>query len=158
MRTLALRLAIATLALSSTACAGRYVRVPIYEDPAISVTLRSEKLAGTRRARVQPSATVSGLRVAHVLARIDVRKGSEEGGERMPAFETASLYKVGEEIARALAKATPDQEVIVKSVREEKRFAIFHATYLTSFVAWIRDDDLVIHFSRVQWEIPKEDE
>ena len=135
------------------------MREPVYQDPEISVVLRSEKRGRTRGgARVRPSATVSALRVAHVLARIDVRMGSEEGGERTPAFATAALYKVGEEVARAFSKATPDQMVIVKAIRQEKRFGIFHARYLTSFAAWMRGDDLVIHLSRVEWQIPKEDE
>ena len=158
MRIAALAL-LAALALSATACAGRYVREPVYQDPEISVVLRSEKnwQKTVSRGFSHPS-TVSALRVAHVLARIDVRMGSEEGNERTPAFATAALYKVGEEIARAFAKATPDQMVIVKAARREKRFGIFHAKYLTSFATWMRGDDLVIHFSRVEWQIPKEDE
>jgi hypothetical protein len=158
MRIAALAL-LAALAFSATACAGRYVREPVYQDPEISVVLRSEKnwQKTVSRGFSHPS-TVSALRVAHVLARIDVRMGSEEGNERTPAFATAALYKVGEEIARAFAKATPDQMVIVKAARREKRFGIFHAKYLTSFATWMRGDDLVIHFSRVEWQIPKEDE
>ncbi|HVH06929.1 MAG TPA: hypothetical protein VNE71_13110 [Myxococcota bacterium] len=151
--------AFAALALAASACGARYVRESVYEEPDISVVLRSEKRGGTVVARgYSHPATVSGLRVAHVLARIDVRLGSEEGGERTPAFATAALYKVGEEVSRAFAKATPDQVVVVKAVREEKRLGIFHARFLTSFVAWIKDDDLVIHLSRVEWEIPKDDE
>jgi hypothetical protein len=158
MRISALAL-LAALALSATACAGRYVREPVYQDPEISVVLRSEKKWQTVKAQgFSHPATVSALRVAHVLARVDVRMGSEEGNERTPAFATAALYKVGEEIARAFSKATPDQMVIVKAVRREKRFGIFHAKYLTSFATWMRGDDLVIHFSRVEWQMPKEDE
>jgi hypothetical protein len=159
MRKTVLGLAIAALALSATACAGRYVRVPVYEDPEISVTLRSEKRAGRIVARdFSHPATISGLRVAHVLARVDVRMTSDEGGDRVPAFATAALYKVGEEVGRALAKATPDQEVVVKALRQEKRFGLFHTKYLTTFVAWMRGDDLVIHLSRVEWQMPKEEE
>jgi hypothetical protein len=158
MRTLALGL-LAALALSATACAGRYVREPVYQDPEISVVLRSEKNWQTTVVRgFSHPTTVSALRIAHVLARIDVRTGAEEGNDRTPAFATAALYKVGEEIARAFSKATPDQMVIVKAVRREKRFGIFHEKYLTSFAAWMRGDDLVIHFSRVEWPMPKEDE
>jgi hypothetical protein len=158
MRISALAL-LAALALSATACAGRYVREPVYQDPEISVVLRSEKKWQTVKAQgFSHPATVSALRIAHVLARVDVRMGSEEGMERTPAFATAALYKVGEEIARAFSKATPDQMVIVKSTRREKRYGIFHEKYLTSFAAWMKGDDLVIHFSRVEWPMPKEDE
>lgn len=147
------------LALASTACGGRYVRVPVYEERDLSVVLRAEKRGGKIVPRgFSHPATVSAIRVAHVLARIDVRTTSEEGGDRVPAFPTVSLYQVGDEVARAFAKATPEQEVVVKALREERRFGLFHAKYLTSFVAWMRGEDLVIHLSRVEWQVPKEDE
>ena len=131
----------------------------VYEDPATSVTLRpQEKLRQEGRgARSSHPATVVGAPRRARARAVDVRVGWRRAASA-PAFETAALYKVGEEVARALAKATPDQEVVVKSIHEEKRFAIFHARYLTSFVAWMRGGDLVLHFSRVQWQIPKEDE
>jgi hypothetical protein len=43
-------------------------------------------------------------------------------------------------------------------VRSEKRFGIFTSSYLTSFVAWMDGDDLVIHLSRVEWLVPKDQE
>ncbi len=148
---------LALLALS--ACGPRYVRVPIYDREGIQVELRSE----TRERKTVPRgfdhpATISAIRVAHVLARIDVRMGADEGGDRVPAFPTVMLYKVGEEVARAFAKATPEQEVVVRAVRVEKRFGLFSSKYLTSFVAWMKGPDLVIHLSRVEWLVPKDEE
>jgi hypothetical protein len=147
---------LAALALAASACGPRYVRVPIHEKDGIEVELRSE----LRERKTVPRgfdhpATVSAIRVAHVLARIDVRMGSEEGGERVPAFPTVTLYRVGEEVARAFAKASPDQEVVVKAVRSEKRLGLFTTEYMTSFVAWMKGQDLVIHLSRVEWQVPK---
>jgi hypothetical protein len=147
---------LAAVALLLAACGPRYVRVPIHDEDGIEVELRSE----TRERRTVPRgfdhpATISAIRVAHVLARIDVRMGSDEGGERVPAFPTVTLYQVGEQVARAFAKASPDQEVVVKAVRKEKRLGLFSTEYMTSFVAWMKGDDLVIHLSRVEWEVPK---
>lgn len=154
------RLAALSLALASglllSACGARYVRVPISDAEGIEVLLRAEKRDGQLVPRdFNHPATISPIRVAHVLARLDVRMGSEEGGERVAAFPTVSLYQVGEQVSRALAKATPEQEVVVKAVRTEKRFGLFHSKYLTSFVAWMKGDDLVIHLSRVEWLVPK---
>jgi hypothetical protein len=147
------------LAALGTACGPRYARVPIFDQDGTTVTLRSEVRGGKTAPRgFAHPATISAVRVAHVLARIDVRMGSEEGGERVPAFPTVSLFLVGEQVARAFAKATPEQEVVVKAARMEKRLGLFHTKYLTSFVAWMRDDDLVIHLSRAEWQIPKDDE
>jgi hypothetical protein len=148
---------LALLALAG--CAPRYARVPIYDQEGIQVELRSETRPreGMPRRHDHP-ATISAIRVAHVLARIDVRMGADEGGDRVPAFPTVSLYKVGEEVARAFVKAAPEQEVVVRAVRQEKRFGLFTSSYLTSFVAWMDGDDLVIHLSRVEWLVPKDQE
>jgi hypothetical protein len=47
---------------------------------------------------------------------------------------------------------------VVQAVRVEKNLGIFHRKYLTSFVAWMQGDDLVIHLSRVEWDVPKDKE
>jgi hypothetical protein len=159
MRHAALAAALAALALLATACGPRYARIPVYDQDGITVTLRSVIRKGEPVPRgFDHPAVISSIRMAHVLARIDVRIGSKDGGERVPAFPTVSLYKVGEEVSRAFAKATPDQEVVVQAVRVEKNLGIFHRKYLTSFVAWMQGDDLVIHLSRVEWDVPKDKE
>ena len=155
----ALACALAAVALLSSACGARYVRTPIFDDDGITVQLRAEKRGGSPVPRsFSHPATISAVRVAHVLARLDVRMGSAEGGDRVPAFATAALYQVGEEVARAFAKADSTQEVVVQATREEKRLGLFHVRYLTSFVAWMKDDQLVIHLSRVEWVVPKDSE
>jgi len=151
--------ALVASSLLLSACGARYVRVPISDADGITVQLRAEKRGGQLVPRsFSHPATVSAIRVAHVLARLDVRMGSEEGGERVPAFPTVTLYQVGEHVSRAFAKASPEQEVVVKAVRVEKRLGLFHSKYLTSFVAWMKGDDLVIHLSRVEWLVPKDSE
>lgn len=150
---------LAAAALVFPACGARYVRVPVSDAEGITVQLRAEKRGGQLVPRgFDHPATISAIRVAHVLARLDVRMGSEDGGERIPAFPTVTLYQVGEQVSRAFAKATPEQEVVVKAVRVEKRLGLFHSKYLTSFVAWMKGDDLVIHLSRVEWLVPKDAE
>jgi hypothetical protein len=152
-------LLLAAACVSLSACGARYVRLPVYDEEGIRVELRSEKRDGKLVPRgFSHPVTISSIRVAHVLARLDVRMGSEEGGDRVPAFPTVSLYKVGEEVSRALAKATPEQEVVVRALRVEKRMGLFTSKYLTSFVAWMKDDDLVIHLSRAEWLVPKDQE
>ena len=154
---LAWLLAAACLALS--ACGPRYVRVPVFDEEGISVDLRSVKRDGKLVPRsFDHPVTISSIRVAHVLACLDVRMGAEEGGDRVAAFPTVSLYKVGEEVSRAFAKATPDQEVVVRALRSEKRLGVFTTKYLTSFVAWMKGDDLMIHLSRAEWVVPKDQE
>jgi hypothetical protein len=147
----------AALALLAAACGPRYERLETFDEPGLRVVLRSETRDGkpVPRGFAHP-ATIASVRAAHILARLDVRVGAEEGGERVPAFPTTTLYAVGEQLSKALAKATPDQEVVVQAVRREKQLAIFEKRLLTSFVAYVKGDDLVIHLSRVEWEVPKE--
>jgi len=84
--------------------------------------------------------------------------GEENAEKRQAAFPTALLYEVGEKVALAFEKANPSQEIVVTAIRSEKRLGLFTAKFLTSFVAWMQNDDLYIHLSRVEWPIPKGDE
>lgn len=153
-------LLLAALALLLGACGPRYQRVETFDEYGLRVVLRSEKRGGETvpRGYAHP-VTIASVRLAHILARLDVRMGPEdedEGkSERVPAFPTVMLYTVGEQLAQALAKATPDQEVVVQAVRKEKSLVIFDQELLTSFVAYVKGEDLVLHLSRVEWKVPK---
>jgi hypothetical protein len=147
---------VAALALLATACGPRYQRVETFDETGLRVVLRSQKSGGETvpRGFAHP-VTIASVRAAHILARLDVRMGSEEGGERVAAFPTVMLYTVGEQLSRALARATPDQEVVVQAVRSEPTLLIFDQELLTSFVAYVKGEDLVIQLSHVGWQVPK---
>ena len=139
------------------ACGPRYARVESFDEPGLRVVLRSETRGGETVARgFDHPATIASVRLAHILARLDVRMGSEGGGERVPALSTVLLYTVSDQLSRALAKATPDQEVVVQAIRKEKNLVIFDQKLLTSFVAYVKGDDLVLHLAYVDWTVPKE--
>jgi hypothetical protein len=149
----------AILLLSATACGPRYQRIQVYEHRNLEVTLRAEVKGGDRVPRsFSHPATISSVRLAHVLSRLDVRMGDEEGDKREAAFPTDLLYTVGEKVSQAFQQADPSQEIVVKAVRSEKRLGIFSAKYLTSFVTWMQGDDLYVHLSRVEWPVPKDKE
>ena len=114
-----LRLALAGVALVALACGPKYTREKVFEHRSLVVTLRAEVVDGERveRGFTHPT-TISSVRIAHILSRIDVREGSEEGGERKPAFETVLLYSVGEQMALALATADSSQEVVVQVTKD----------------------------------------
>lgn len=150
--------------LAAAGCGPRYVREEVFEHRNLVVSLRAQVAEGEEPAidgRVDRGfdhpVTISSVRIANILSRIDVRVEKESGDDqRQPAFETVLLYTVGEKMALAFAKADSTQEVTVQAVRTEKRFGIFTAKYLTSFTAWVAGEDLYIALSRVDWEIPKE--
>jgi hypothetical protein len=152
----------AVLLLASLGCGTRYARVPVHADDLTQVALRAELRDGkpVPRGFAHP-ATISGVRLSHVLAQIDVRVGAGDDGasERRPAIHTDLVYPLGELLSAALAKADPDQEVVVQALRKERRLGLFTQSYATSFVAWVAADGLLyLSLSRLDWPVPKGEE
>lgn len=98
--------------------------------------------------------TIAPVRLAHILARIDIRLSVKDGQRRVPGFHIDSLDSIAEGLARGLKEAGPNQRVIVYSIRRDKSLAIFDRQYLTSFIAYVHGEHLFIHLSRSDWEIP----
>lgn len=145
-------------ALLLAGCGPKYLRQSLHATNKMSIVLRAEIRDGERVERnFRHPATLSGVRIAHILSRIDVRTAVDrDGGKRKPAVHTALLYVLGDLVSEALAKAKSDQEVIVQARRKEKRLGLFHQEYLTAFVAYVGGDDLLyLHFNRVDWPVPK---
>jgi hypothetical protein len=122
----------------------------VHEDNGLKIQLRSETREGEAvdRGFAHPAA-ISGVRVTNILSRIDVRMEGKEEPARKPAFSAGLLYELGDRVSAALAEADPSQEVVVQVVRRERRFRIFTENRLTSFVTYVRGDDLYVHLARV---------
>ena len=143
-------------------CMTRPSKVTVYEDGPIEVALRSDVvwLSPVEKGYQHP-VTISPVRLAHILSRIDLRPPGkpllsfEDEKSRVAAIHTDMLYTIAEGVSKAFAQADESQEVVVMAVRETKRWGIFDHDFLTSFVAYVRDERLYVHFSRHDWEIPK---
>jgi hypothetical protein len=140
--------------LLAVGCITRSVKEPVFEQNDTSVILRSQ----TKRGETLPKGfahplAISAARMAHILSRIDLR-GARGDEERQAAIPVNSIYLMAEGMSEALARANPDQEVVVTSIRRAKSLAIFDRRYLSSLVAYAREDLLFIHISRVDWEVP----
>jgi len=149
----------AVLLVALAACGPSYKRRVIETGSKVEVILRGEK--GDEGLVDQDFAhpmEVSGVRITHILAQLDVRDEAAEGGARRPAIPTDSLYDIGQAVSLGLAKATPAEEVVVRSFRKAKRLGIFSKTYLTSLVIYAQDDLLFVHVRHVDWPIPKTEE
>ena len=150
---------VVALVVALAACGPSYKRRVIETGSKVEIILRGEE--GDEDLVDQGFAhpiDVSGVRVTHILAQLDVRDEAAEGGARRPAIPTNSLYDIGRAVSLGLAKATPAEEVVVRSFRKTKRLGIFSSKYLTSLVVYAQDDLLFIHVRHVDWEIPKRDE
>ena len=143
------------VALLASACITRQVRQDVYQAGKIEVFLRTDKrlTSAVPKGNDHP-VTISAVRIAHILSRLDVRDSVEDGNRRKPAIPTDVLYDVAEGVSRALARASEDQEVVVMAVRTERTFKVFDQDYLTSFVAYVRGDQLYVHLSRSNWFVP----
>lgn len=128
-------------------------REVLVENPKLKIVLRSEGDA----ALFQHPAQISGVRLGHILSRIDVRLHEEDEKTRKPAFDADILFDVGDALSQALSKAQPNQEVVVYATRQTRRMGIFNEDFLTSFIAFVQSDQLHIKLGRVDWLIPKDD-
>jgi hypothetical protein len=145
--------------VAGAGCGTRYARVPVHEDDLATVVLRSELRDGEplERGFAHP-ASISGVRLAHVLAQIDVRmdEGDDAPGQRRPAFPTELVHPLGELPSQALARADSRQEVVVQALRRERKLAVFTQSYATSFVAFVAEDGrLHLELARLDWPVPK---
>jgi len=153
LRVLAL-LALAAIALPG--CVTRFVRQPVLDEPELRVYLRSEKaLRGTVAKGYDHPIDIAPVRLGHILSRIDVRNSADDGNRREGALPTQSLFAVGEALSHALAKAGPDQDVVVMLFRKERSLGVFNHRYLTSFLCYARDGSLFFHLSHRNWEVPE---
>lgn len=119
----------------------------------LKVVLRSEGDA----ALFQHPAQISGVRLGHVLSRIDVRLHQDDEKARKPAFDADILFDVGDALSKALSKAQPSQEVVVYATRQTRRMGLFNESFLTSFIAFVQNDQLHIKLGKVDWQVPKDD-
>ena len=145
---------IALLAVGASACITRPVKKEVFSDGYTKAYLRSEK-KGTKtvpRGFQHPTA-IAPVRLSHILSRIDMRRGDGPDSKRVPAIPLDTLFTIGDAMAKGLSEADPDQEVIVQSIRRGKSLVIFDRQYLTSLLAYVKEDLLYIHISRSDWEI-----
>ena len=142
------------VAAAQTGCITRQINETIYDDGKTEAILRSEK----RGTQVVPLGLdqpidIASVRLAHILSRIDLRPG--DGGDRQPAIPLENLYDIAEALSLGLKQATPDQRVAIQSIRHGKSLFVFDRQYLTSLLAYMKNDVLYIQISRSDWEIPK---
>jgi hypothetical protein len=128
----------------------------VVDEGGIEVILRSQTKGGSPVDRgFQHPATISGVRLSHLLSRIDIRGEDEKSTDRTPAIHAEILYDIGDALSKGLSLADSSQEVVVMAKRRTRRLGVFNDDYLTSFVAFVRGERLYIYLSRIDWPIPK---
>ena len=148
------RLALTLLALLLLVAGCRTpVTEDVFKEGKVQVFLRAEKswqLGPLVEKDYSHPLTISPVRIAHILSRIDVRLA----GKRLPAIPTDMIYPMAEGISRSLSRAGAEQEVVVMAVETEHSLGIFDHDYLTSFVVYAKGDQLFVYLARIHWQIP----
>jgi hypothetical protein len=144
------------LVLALAGCGTKTVHKPVVQEGGIEVILRSQTKGGVPVDRgFQHPVVISGVRLSHLLSRIDIRTEDEKTSDRTPAIQAEILYDVGDALSKALSLADSSQEIVVMAKRRTRHLGVFTDDFLTSFVAYVKGDRLYIYLSRVDWQIPK---
>lgn len=148
-------LALALVVCSTLSCATREIKNTVYDRGGVQMFLREHKQGFQVIERgFQHPVHISPQRLAHILGAIDIRGREAALAGIRAAFEPAQLKTISKGLAHSLRTANPDQEVGVSILRKEMQHVIFDRKRLTSFVAYVRNELLYLHFSRIDWEIP----
>lgn len=157
-----------TAALGLAGCGPKLVRQRLTDQPNVRVELRHREQGGEvlPRGYAHP-ATISDVRVAHVLGNLVFEDGEEK---QRPVIRAAEIYPLGEGIAKALEQATPNDEVAAAVFPTDRRLGIFTDERVTAFRVFVEGDELKFEFYLVEaplekagdklsyreWEIPSE--
>jgi hypothetical protein len=153
-RPLALALLFSVLAVP--ACITRTIDTSIKDTHNIQVFLRSQTRGGeTIERSFDHPKVISAERLAHILALVDIKTGDATVEERRSAIATQLIEPIATALSEALEQADSNQQIGVIAIERQRRLGVFTRKYLTSFIAFVKDDDLFLDFSRVGWEIPK---
>ncbi len=139
-----------------TGCATRTIRNPVFHEGPINLELRHTETRGEPLDRdYEHPLEISSARLANLLSRMQIRDKQDGVSSRGPAIEPSLLFGIAKGVSVALAQANSSQEITVVAVHREMNLGIFDRKFLTSFIAYAKDDELVVHFSRVRWAMPK---
>jgi hypothetical protein len=152
---LAALLVLATGVASATGCT-RTVKTVVRDDGRVKVYLRHtvESFTEIDRAYQHPT-TIAAQRLAHILGAIEVEVQGGKKRQMQAALHPKLLRPIANGLAEAFETANSGQQVAVMAIRKQQRLGVFHKKYLTSLIAFFRDDRLYIQFSRIEWEIPR---
>lgn len=145
-----------SFALLAPGCISREVRKVVYKRSGVEVILREHRsgFSTVERGFSHP-AHISAQRLAHILGAIDVRGREEQLAGVRTALGSKQVAAVSNAVSVALAKANSNQELAVRIITKVRQHALFNRRKITSFVAYIENDLLYLHFSRIDWPIPQ---
>ena len=136
---------VASLSLAlCTACGPKLVRETVYQEGNVRVELRRTLEGGKPIPRgYEHPVIIAGARIAHILASLN---HEDSKGKRQPTIRSEHVYELAEGMARALGKASPDDEIAAAAFPVERQFYVFKHERVTSFRGFFNGDELVLEF------------
>lgn len=147
------RLAVALLStLLATACGAKVVRETLFDTPEVRVELRRIESRQKEPSAYQHPVTISDVRIAHILASLAYRDAK---GRQRPAIRTEHVYPLAEGIAKAVARATPEDEIAAATFPSDPRLVVFDTDRVTALRLFFEEPFLVIEFYRIEDRLQK---
>ncbi len=152
---LAILASLAPVAFASLGCVTREVRDVVYDRSNVEVILRGHRRLTTTipRGFAHP-VRISPERLTHILGAIEIRGREEKLAGIRAAFVPAAVPAIAQALSYGLSRANPDQELAIRITTKAMQHGIFDRKQLTSFVAYVENDLLYLHLSRVDWPLP----
>jgi hypothetical protein len=146
--------AVALAALLFAGCGPKVIRNRVFENPQVRVELQRKEQSGSVVVRgFDHPATIADVRVAHILGSLTF---TDDDKNTRPVIRSEHLYDLAGGIAKALAQATPDDEVAAAAFPEDRRLGIFSDDRVTSLRLHIEGDAMRIEFFNVEEPLEKE--
>jgi hypothetical protein len=140
--------------VSLTGCGPKVVRNRIFDQPTARVELQHKTKSGEVIPRgFGHPATIADVRIAHILASLFF---DDTDQKRRPVIRSEHVYDLAAGISKALAAATPDDEIAAAAFPTDRRLGIFTDDRVTSFRLHLEGDSMQIDFMEVEAPLEKE--
>jgi hypothetical protein len=149
-------LAVAVTAALGTGCSTRTSRDRIVNRYGLDVHLESErKMFGKAidQGYAHPS-DITVQRLEIILGSLEIERRERARTVIGPAIPAEILRPISQGLAEGFREADSTQHIAVIAMRKQRQKAIFHREFLTTLVAFMEGEDLVIHLSRSDWPVP----
>lgn len=141
----------------ATSCATQTKTSTFYIDGGVTTTLRHEANRGVAVERGFDHPTqISAEQLSDMLASIVIRTKDGDGLVEKPAITTELVADIARGLSASFAAANSTQEIALVAVRRQRRLGVFTEKYLTSFVAFVRGNELTVSLSRVEWDTARD--
>jgi hypothetical protein len=143
----------AWLCAVASACGPKVVDEPVVSNDALRISLRKVLEDGQPQARGNSHpATVSDVRVAHILASLEFR---DTKGSRRPVIRSETVYSLAEALNQAIRKATPEDDIVVMVYETDRRLGLFTNKKITAFRLFFIGDLMRFEFYDIEKDLER---